>query len=122
MDSVFIKTGMGPNGTFNTMVDDIDRGLRTTEVKSDQAYQIEIAAQTMVQTTPVIKSNSVATINALSMYLRQLDVTKTETDTFVAQYFDTYFSVAIYVLQGVVGFVLVSCLLVIIGSLSTHFY
>lgn len=30
IDSVFIKTGMGPNGTFNTMVDDIDRGLRTT--------------------------------------------------------------------------------------------
>ena len=76
----------------------------------------------MVQTTTVIKSNSVATINALSMYLRQLDVTKTETDTFAAQYFDSYFSLAIYVLQGVVGFVLVSSLLVIIGSLSTHFY
>jgi hypothetical protein len=30
VDSVFIKTGLGPNGTFNTMVDDIDRGLRTT--------------------------------------------------------------------------------------------
>lgn len=30
IDSVFIKTGLGPNGTFNTMVDDIDRGLRTT--------------------------------------------------------------------------------------------
>lgn len=76
----------------------------------------------MVQTTAVIKSNSVAAINSLSMYLRQLEVTKSETDTFVAQYFETYFSVAIYVLQGVVGFVLVSCLLVIIGSLSTHFY
>lgn len=30
IDSVFIKTGLGPNGTFNTMVDDIDRGIRTT--------------------------------------------------------------------------------------------
>jgi hypothetical protein len=30
IDSIFIKTGMGPNGTFNRMVDDIDRGLRTT--------------------------------------------------------------------------------------------
>lgn len=30
IDSIFIKTGMGPNGTFGTMVDDIDRGLRTT--------------------------------------------------------------------------------------------
>lgn len=31
IDSVFIKTGLGPNGTFNTMVNDIDIGLRTTE-------------------------------------------------------------------------------------------
>lgn len=30
IDSVFIKTGMGPNGTANTMVTDIDSGLRTT--------------------------------------------------------------------------------------------
>lgn len=30
IDSVFIKTGMGPNGTINTMVDDIDKGIRTT--------------------------------------------------------------------------------------------
>lgn len=30
VDSVFIKTGLGPNGTYNTMVDDIDRGLRIT--------------------------------------------------------------------------------------------
>ena len=31
IDSRFIKTGMGPNGTANTMVTDIDLGLRTTE-------------------------------------------------------------------------------------------
>jgi len=30
IDSVFIKQGMGPNGTVNTMVTDIDSGLRTT--------------------------------------------------------------------------------------------
>lgn len=31
IDSRFIKTGMGPNGTSNTMVTDIDSGLRTTQ-------------------------------------------------------------------------------------------
>lgn len=31
IDSRFIKTGMGPNGTSNTMVTDIDLGLRTTK-------------------------------------------------------------------------------------------
>lgn len=30
IDSRFIKTGLGPNGTANTMVTDIDSGLRTT--------------------------------------------------------------------------------------------
>ena len=31
IDSMFIKFGMGPNGTSNTMVTDIDVGLRTTK-------------------------------------------------------------------------------------------
>lgn len=31
IDSMFIKYGMGPNGTSNTMVNDIDIGLRTTK-------------------------------------------------------------------------------------------
>lgn len=31
VDSRFIKTGMGPNGTSNTMATDIDLGLRTTK-------------------------------------------------------------------------------------------
>lgn len=72
IDSVFIKTGLGPNGTFNTMVDDIDRALRTTEIKSKAAYQIQQSAQTMVQATSVIKTNAVASQNTLAMYLRQL--------------------------------------------------
>lgn len=32
IDSRFIKTGLGPNGTANTMVTDIDSGLRTTSI------------------------------------------------------------------------------------------
>ncbi len=30
INSLFVKQGMGPNGTTNTMVSDIDSGLRTT--------------------------------------------------------------------------------------------
>lgn len=30
IDSVFIKTGMGPSGIFGTMVDDLERGLKIT--------------------------------------------------------------------------------------------
>ena len=32
IDSLFIKQGLGPNGTANTMVTDIDTGLRTTKI------------------------------------------------------------------------------------------
>jgi len=35
VDSVFIQTGLGPNGTANTMVNDIDIGLRTTKIVSN---------------------------------------------------------------------------------------
>ena len=72
IDSVFIQTGLGPNGTFGTMVDDIDRGLRTTEVKSQQAYNIEAAAASMVESSATIQENSVASQNTLAMYIRQL--------------------------------------------------
>ena len=30
IDSLFIKQGMGPNGTANRMITDIDKGLQTT--------------------------------------------------------------------------------------------
>lgn len=30
IDSRFVQKGIGPNGTANTMVTDIDKGLRTT--------------------------------------------------------------------------------------------
>ena len=40
IDSRFILTGLGPNGTANTMITDIDKGLRTTEVLSSLAYDI----------------------------------------------------------------------------------
>lgn len=76
VDSVFIKTGLGPNGTFGTMVDDIDRGLRVTQSKGFQAYQIEAAAQSMVENTNTIKTNIVAAQNSLNMYLQQFNTSK----------------------------------------------
>jgi hypothetical protein len=30
VDSLFVKTGLGPNGTSNTMVTDVDQALRKT--------------------------------------------------------------------------------------------
>jgi len=44
IDSVFIKTGMGPNGTTNTMVTDIDAGLRTTAQVNLLKFSYQIKA------------------------------------------------------------------------------
>ena len=122
IDSIFIQGGLGPNGTFGTMVDDIDRGLRKTEKKSQAAYDIESAAQKMVLASSTIQENAVSSQNTLAMYIRQLEVVNEELNQFADTFFDEYFSAGIYVMQGVVGFVLVSSLLILIGALSTHFY
>ena len=122
IDSVFIKTGMGPNGTFGTMVDDIDRGLRITEVKSSQAYSIYKSAIKMVESTSTIQVNAVAAENKLAMYIRQLEVLNEEIDAFSTEYFDNSFSLFAYILQGVIGFVVVSSLLILLGAFSTHCY
>ena len=41
-------------------------------------------------------------------------------DTFSLQYFDNYFSYAIYLQQAVIGFILTGSLLILVGGLSTH--
>ena len=40
IQSRFISQHFGPNGTFGTMTDDIDRGLRLTSLLSLEAYNI----------------------------------------------------------------------------------
>jgi hypothetical protein len=42
VDSMFIRFGMGPNGTSNTMVTDIDQGLRTTRKVSRPVFSFRI--------------------------------------------------------------------------------
>jgi len=46
IDSVFIKTGMGPNGTANTMLSDIDKGLLTTS--KVHLYQFIVIRQSIL--------------------------------------------------------------------------
>ena len=41
---LFISAGLGPNGTADTMVTDIDSGIRVTEQVSAQGYQVFTSA------------------------------------------------------------------------------
>lgn len=72
IDSLFIKTGMGPNGTLNTMVTDIDSGLRTTAILSEQARRIEASANLLTASLNTILNNSQSNQNTLMMYNHQL--------------------------------------------------
>lgn len=65
VDSRFIKTGMGPNGTSNTMATDIELGLTTTKKVSllltqlsDQAYAITKSASLLEASLGTILANS----------------------------------------------------------------
>ena len=44
---LFISAGLGPNGTANTMVTDIDSGIQVTEEVSNQGYTVFTSALLM---------------------------------------------------------------------------
>lgn len=55
------------------------------------------------------------------MYSNQLNNFKLNLDTFSNNYFQPIFDWGIYVVEVIIGFVLVASLAVIIGSVSIHF-
>lgn len=58
ISSRFISRGLGPNGTVNTMVTEIDKSLRTTEALSSVAYGIEIAARRVGDSSTTLLTNT----------------------------------------------------------------
>ena len=76
----------------------------------------------MVESSTTIQTNAVAAQSTLAMYIRQIEVVNDELDEFADKFFGSYFSYSIYIIQGVIGFVLVSSLLILTGGLSTHCY
>lgn len=65
-----------------------------------------------------IQSNTNASQRTLSLYEDQLNGLKNNLDIFKTQYFDAITDWGIYVVQVIVGFILVASLAVIVGTIS----
>lgn len=68
----FISSGLGPNGTSNTMVTDIDSGIRVTEKVSSQGYKVYTAAFLLANSANTISANLNLAINSLTLNTRYI--------------------------------------------------
>lgn len=116
----FIQNSLGPVTTANTMVYDINQGLQVTQGLTDQAVLVDRAAKTLVDSVATIQNNVNVSQNQLDMYNSYLKGFNSELDSFSSRYFDQLFTWGIYAMEGIVGFILAACLMVISGGIATH--
>jgi len=117
---LFISQGMGPNGTANTMVTDIDSGLQITEKVSSQGYQVYTASQLLANSANNITTNTNVALQAMTQNTNYLDTIQVAIASFTASLFDSVFNWGLYLIQGILGFVLAASLLMLVGVVGTH--
>lgn len=122
VNSVFLSSGLGPNGTSGTMVNDIDTTLRTTKRLSDMAYAVDQSARKLVDSKVLIHANVVLSQNQMNMYNAGLKQFNTDLDNFSKQQIDANFSKVLYLVEGILGFVLVAALTGVMGVFATHLF
>lgn len=122
INSVFLSSGLGPNGTSGTMVNEIDTTLRTTKRLSDTAYAVDQSAKKLVDSKVLIQTNVVLSQNQMNMYYAGLKQFNTDLDAFSKAQIDSNFSVLLYIIEGVLGFTLVAALVGLMGVFATHLF
>lgn len=118
----FIASGLGPNGTANTMVTDIDSGLQVTKKIATQGYRVYTGAQLLANSANSITVNTNLALQAMAQNSNYLDAINVSLDSFSASIFDSLFNWGLYLIQGILGFVLAASLLIILGILGTHWF
>jgi hypothetical protein len=116
----FIHGSLGPDTNPNTMVYDIDQGLQITQGLTNQAILVDQSAKLVSDSAAIITNNIGVSQSQLDMYNTQLSNFNSELDVFSSRYFDQLFTWGIYAMEGIVGFILAACLMVIAGGISTH--
>lgn len=89
---------------------------------SDKAYDIDQSAKRLVDSRLLIQTNIILSQNQMGMYKTQLNQLNTKLDTFSAEYFDSNLSSLLYLIEGVLGFILVASLLGILGVFATFLF
>ena len=69
----------------------------------------------------MIQANTALSQSSLSFYEDQLNTLKANMDLFKASFFDNITDWGIYVLEVIIGFILVASLAILIGTVSTQF-
>lgn len=120
MVPLFISAGLGPNSTNNTMVNDIDSGIRVTEQVSSQGYTVYTSALLLTTSANEIINNLNQAINQMTLNSNYLTSMQVSIDAFSRSIFDNLFNWGLYLVQGVLGFILAASLLLLLGIIATH--
>lgn len=116
----FISSGLGPNGTANTMVTDIDSGIRVTEQVSGQGYKVYTAALLLATSANTMTANLNLAIDAMTLNSNYITSIQVSLDAFNKALFDQVFNWGLYLIQGIMAFILTASLLLILGIVATH--
>ncbi len=122
VESRFISKGLGPNGTTNTMVTDIDRGLRITEILSSFAYGIEVAAKRVIDSSSTLLANTNSSLQNMEMYISQLKSVQTTMDQFKSSYLETLFHKGLGLLEASFGISIVGGFCCVLGIIAAYKY
>jgi hypothetical protein len=117
---LFISAGLGPNGTSNTMVSDIDSGLQVTAKASNQGYLVYTSAFLLANSATNINTNSITCLSSLSATSSLLDGITVAVGNFSDSVFDKIFNWGLYLIQGVLAFIMAASLLILLGVIATH--
>ena len=74
----------------------------------------------MVDSVVTIKANTDSSLKTLSMYEQQLLSVESQLKKFDNAYFDKLFDWGLYVIEGIIGFILAASVFIIFGTISTH--
>jgi hypothetical protein len=104
------------------MVTDIDSGLQVTKKISTQAYKVYTGAQLLANSANSITINTNLALQAMAQNSNYLDAINLSLDAFSVTLFDNLFNWGLYLIQGILGFVLAASFLIILGILGTHWF
>jgi hypothetical protein len=117
---LFISAGLGPNGSASSMVTDIDSGIQVTEQVSAQGYKVLNSALLLANSANTITANLNQAITAMTLNTGYINSIQVSIDAFSRSMFDNVFNWGLYLIQGVLGFILAASLLMILGITATH--
>lgn len=79
-------------------------------------------SQLLANSADNIKTNVNIALQALTQNTNYIDSIQVSLTSFSSNLFDSVFNWGLYLIQGILGFVLAASLLILIGVIGTHFF